>query len=112
MGQKIVVMDPEELMYRFSELLDNKIAELAPLFRPSPEEQPPDLESEFIDAKEVGKLCKYSVAYVYELARKKKIPVVPVHNSRTLRFLKSEIIAWIKAGRPSIIELGMKQLEK
>lgn len=109
MGQKIIVIDAEELINQMSVLIDNKIAEIIPLFKPPSSKEQIETEVDFIDAKEVSEICKYSLSYVYELARTKKIPVVPT-NSRTLRFIKSEIIAWLKAGRPSIIELGMKYL--
>lgn len=53
-------------------------------------------------------LCKYSKGYIYELARKNKIPFHRV--GRSLRFVRKDIEAWIKAKRPSIMQLALQKL--
>ena len=73
---------------------------------PQPEtvEQLPDL----IKIAEAEKETGYKRGYIYELVSKKSIPFHKVGSS--LRFSRKELLAWIKAGRPPILQQAVDQL--
>lgn len=52
-----------------------------------------------LKADEVGKMLNLSTRQVYRLAKEGKMPA-PFHLSSSVRWLESEINAWIKAGTP------------
>ena len=107
MNKMLLVIEPEQFRKIVSEVLDEKLAKLVtrrPINK-SINSPPPEL----VKIDEISKMCKYAKSYVYELVRKDKIPVQRI--GRSLRFDPQEVQAWINAGRPSLIELGIKQLE-
>jgi len=52
-----------------------------------------------LKADEVGKMLNLSTRQVYRLEKEGKMPVA-VHLLRSVRWLESEINAWLKAGTP------------
>lgn len=108
MNKMLLAIEPEQFRKIVAEVLDEKLAKLVTQ-RPINKSinSPPPTELVKID--EISKMCKYAKSYVYELVRKDKIPVQRI--GRSLRFNPREVQAWINAGRPSLIELGIKQLE-
>ena len=53
-------------------------------------------ELELIKAKEVAKILGYSVAHVYKLYKKGKIPGVEIHGTEAVRFSKEKILGLLK----------------
>jgi len=50
----------------------------------------------------------YKKGYIYELVSKKAIPYHKVGNS--LRFSRSELRSWIRAGRPAILQQAVENM--
>ncbi len=65
-------------------------------------------EIDFVKISEAAKLIGFKKGYVYELCHKHKIPYHKVRGS--LRFSKKELIDWIKAGRPKILDNAIENL--
>ncbi len=61
---------------------------------------------------EAAKITKYKEKYIYELKRKNHIPYHTQANGRGLRFSRKELEAWIRAGRPKIIDETIRNLSK
>lgn len=59
---------------------------------------------ELLNVKQAAKITGYQPGYIYELVHKRKIPFVKAPNGRAIRFKKSELEAWIKAGRPDLMQ--------
>lgn len=71
---------------------------------PAPVEALPDL----IKIKEAETETGYKRGYIYELVSKKAIPFHKRGNS--LRFSRSELRDWIRAGRPAILQQAVESL--
>lgn len=52
-----------------------------------------------LKADEVGEMLNLSTRQIYRLEKEGKMPAA-VHLSRSVRWLESEINAWLKAGTP------------
>ena len=78
--------------------LDNKVNKVA-------NNQTHETEIDIIGIEDAAILTGYTVNYIYELKMKKIIPFFKVGKS--LRFSKSELKAWITAGRLNILQQGM-----
>lgn len=106
MEKIVLVVDPEQLKQIIAETFDEKLNDLLNRnYSQKPETPPP----EWMNTKEVSELCRYTQSYIYELVRKNKIPCD--RTGRSLRFLRKDIEAWIKANRPSIMQLAIQQLK-
>ena len=103
----MLVIEPDQFRHIVEEVLDEKLAKLVTSRIPDKSVNSPPLDLVKID--EISKICKYAKSYVYELVRKDKIPVQRI--GRSLRFDPQEVKAWINAGRPALLELGIKQLD-
>lgn len=66
--------------------------------------QAPETTANLLTIDEVCIMLNFKRGYVYELAMKGKIPCYRV--GRSLRFSKTELEQWIKAGRPDVMQMG------
>ncbi len=69
-----------------------------------PSHQTPEPTAQLLIIDEVCEWLNLKRGYVYELAMKGKIPCYRV--GRSLRFSKTELEQWIKAGRPDVMQMG------
>lgn len=76
-----------------------------------PVQEKKEVEKDTIKIKEAADLLGYKVGYIYQLKTKSKIPFKNT-KSGGLRFSKKELMAWMHAGRPDMIEAAIKTLLK
>lgn len=95
------------------EVLDARLTNIEALLQdlktthsaPAPaEEELPDIIKIAEAAKETG----FKASYLYEMVSKKAIPYHKVGNS--LRFSRSELRSWIRAGRPAIMQQAVENM--
>ena len=95
------------------EVLDARLTNIEALLQdlktthttPAPaEEELPDI----IKIAEAETETGFKKGYIYELVSKKAIPYHKVGNS--LRFSRNELRAWIKAGRPAILQQAVENM--
>lgn len=63
-----------------------------------------------VKIEEAAKITSYSKGYIYELVFNKAIPFI--RRGRSLRFDPDELDAWMRAGRPSVIQKTIKLLKE
>lgn len=71
-----------------------------------------DVESteDIIYASEASKLTGYTESTLYTKVSRKEIPILS--GGRPLTFSRKQLIAWIEAGRPSLLEIKVKDFMK
>jgi predicted DNA-binding transcriptional regulator AlpA len=69
-----------------------------------------DNTEDIIYASEAAKLAGYTESTLYTKVSRREIPVLS--GGRPLTFSKKQLIAWIEAGRPSLIEMKVKDFMK
>ena len=104
----IVVTDREDIKSIIKECLDECLDEWSKNAQPPiPEpEQLPDL----IEIKEAEVETGYKRSYIYELKEKNAIPFIQSKPHSKVLFSRGELRAWLKTGRPSVIQNAVDQM--
>mgnify|MGYP003623292702 CR=1 FL=1 len=99
----------EQLIKKWiSEVIEEK---LIPKVSPSlQDKEKGDQPKKLVKLKEASEFTGFEKKYIYNLVSQKAIPFIRIRNS--LRFDLDELDAWMRAGRPKIVDLGMKKLKE
>ncbi len=103
-------------MRRIFELTENEFCKMMQrllnnVHKREPVQEKKEAEKDIIKINEAADLLGYKVGYIYQLKTKNKIPFKTT-KSGGLRFSRTELMAWMHAGRPDMIELAVKTLIK
>ncbi len=94
------------------ELIETKLTNIETLLQDLKTNQPAPVHLEalpdLIKIKEAEAETGFKKGYIYELVSKQAIPFHKVGNS--LRFSRTELRNWIKAGRPAILQQAVENL--
>ena len=96
----------------FQDLADRlqRIESIVTALKSDPNKTRDNLEDLPITIKEAASLVKLAVPTIYNLVHRRKIP--SYRRGKRLYFLKSELLAWIKAGRQPTIEETKEDAQK
>lgn len=103
-------------MRRIFELTENEFCKMMQrllnnVHKREPVQEKKEVEKDTIKVKEAAELLGYKVGYIYQLKTKNRIPFKRT-KSGGLRFSRTELMAWMNAGRPDMIEAAIKTLLK
>jgi excisionase family DNA binding protein len=95
------------------DLIDQRLSNIEALLREliATHHTPAPAEEELQDIIKIAEAVTetgFKKGYIYELVSKKAIPYHKVGNS--LRFSRSELRSWIKAGRPAILQQAVENM--
>ena len=95
----------EEFQSIIIECVSNCLKQHQPVQSPVEDELP-----DIIDISEAVKETGYTEGYVYEMKGRGDIPYIQKTKGSALRFSRSELRAWMKAGRPSILQKAVDDI--
>lgn len=99
----------EQLIKKWvSEVIDEKlIPKVFPFLREKEKDENP---KKLVKLKEASEFTGFEKKYIYNLVNQNAIPFIRVRKS--LRFDLEELDAWMRAGKPKIVDLGLRKLKE